>query len=379
MIKQKKYAPARVKNPTSIQHMVWIQPGQVLLLQLDEKMYPNVRVDTTPNDVIDILSNDKDDEKYVYFFAANEYVWDWGNYSQSHLGDIWIDSDDVSARLVLMQSSLRPEKSNFVTTVNPDCADLRIRPYDVLEVVLYDTSFRELDEWTWEWDAKCNVDMELIGADYTNMNMLRYTMQHPDSSRDPSNPYAKCMRGNSDVNPWCRQHHFWFRFDKKVTHAVESDIGLTHVGNLKFFGWENKYWKSDGYQKECFVSICSKFVREHRDQVAHTLSLKEFGNMTPTSYVGHKPSVMYHLKNFGGRKPKAKKPQLPTVMDVEINLMDYDGLEDGCNTISAIIKEGDMRGGPVGVCFPKSSYGVCGNKHYQFDCDEYKDLYDWWE
>jgi hypothetical protein len=377
MTKQKNYSAAQVKNPTSIQHIVWLQPGQVLVIRLKKENYPNPKVDLS-NDFMEMLCFQETSDEFQYMVIQSDSTQEWAMYSSTHLCDIWIDSDNVCARLVIMQACHTPEKSDFVTTVNPDCSDLRLKPYNVLEVVLYDEEFREHDEWTWTWDAKCNIDVEMIGYQHVNINM--WTRYYEFSGAEPpAYPYARCVRTKAQHNPWCRQHHYWFRFNQKMMGALDADLGLIHVGNLKFFGFPNRFFKSDGYKAERFLAICCRLdsSRSTKEKLANTLSLKPCGEIPPPQFHQVMPMGI-----VGGTRSKKNRIYGPRVKDIDLRLLDSKSIDEGCNTVLAIPPEEVMRvvrePDPNFRC-SATLYGVCGRRNIPFTADDYSENYDWWE
>jgi len=210
----KKYSAAHVKNPTSLQHIVWLQPGQTLILHLEREQYPEVKVESN-SPYLKILPCEGNQKEQQFIFVQEESVVSWGQYSSSFLGDVWVDSGTHTAKLVVMMNCTSPTKQRFCTVVNPDCTDIRIRPYHIIEVVLFDHRFKDQDEWIWEWVPKSDMQIEMLGYEYLNMHMWRRHYEEP-LGENPEFAYARLLRGDAENNPWMRQHHFWFRFKENI-------------------------------------------------------------------------------------------------------------------------------------------------------------------
>lgn len=373
---RKSYKPAHVKNPSSIQHLVWLQPGQSLVVRLSKETYQNSKVETS-NGHMKVLTCEEKEEEREYLFIQDEMVPEWSAYSSCFLCDIWIDSDAVTAKLVVMLACHNEAKDNFVTAINPDCTDLRLRPHDILEVILYDHRFRDQDEWSWQWNSTCDVKLEQIGYEHMNIHMWeRY--YEAEADEHPSYAFARCPRTQSENNPWCRQHHFWLRFDDSILLAMQKESGLRHVGNLRFYGWPDRYNKNGGYLSDSFVSLTVDLDNKYRMRVLDTLALKPHGECQKPLPEPVRAAVVNHLRKKKG------KVWTPTIRDVSLNLLETTALEAGCNTMSAEpprAAAGHIGGigavsAEVNVC---RSYGRCG-VHPYYDCDDdYRGIYDWWD
>lgn len=374
MIKRKSYAPAHVKNPSSVQHLVWLQPGQTLVLHLKAEDYNNPKVEISKSHVKQIGYEQKDDE-HVFLFIQDEHVIDWGDYSSCHLADIWVDSEKTTARLVVMMQCVNPLKQNFVTIINPDVADLRLRPHDVMEVILYDTRFRDQDEWNWEWEPKCDVALEHIGYDSMNIHMWHRYYTHEESEQ-PNYAYARVPRTDGENNPWCRQHHIWFRFTSNILELMDKENGLKHVGNVRFYGWPDKYNKNTGYLTEYHLSVVVNLSATTKSKVYETLAMKQ--QSLCSSPMPTVAAVPYF------KKQKVQRHYGPTIRDVEFKLIDYKTLDEGCNTEPAdpprrVLYEGDSGDCDTGChspYFPRqhhNHWGI-GGRHYH---NEYHDKYGW--
>ena len=135
--------PVKIKNPTSMQHLVRIRQGQSIHLQLDESLFPNHKIRIFPSSNTSLFDNLIVSEQeqvldcFTYLISLNENIDTWAQYSSVYLGEIWIDSQKEAARLLVVMESSSEFKSNFITTINPDYADIRITPGDIMEVILF--------------------------------------------------------------------------------------------------------------------------------------------------------------------------------------------------------------------------------------------------
>jgi hypothetical protein len=373
MTRRKNYSPARVINPSSMHHVVWLHPGQALVIQLSEEVYGSnqPKLELTNNN-LKVACVEKVDKKYQWLIIQEEKIIEWGDYSSCYLTDIWIESEKTCGRIVVMLSCVNKNKDNFITVINPDCVDIRIRPYDVIEVILYNESFKDQDEWMWEWLPLLDVDVDQIGYDYFNIHM--WNKYYLDSTgEEPNHPYACLARTCSQKNAWCRQHHFWFRFDKSVLDLMRKEQGVKHVGNFKFFGWEDRHRKSEGFSCEHLLSVHLNLKEKYRLAVLHTLTIPKFGDKLPrptamkstSSVSAVRTAVMHHLK-----RKRQHVSIWPMVQEVVIEPLNVRTLDEGCRTIDAMPPEYEASCDDTGdytddyTLYP--SYGHWRGHHFQF-------------
>lgn len=229
----KKYSPIRVQNPSSHQHVVRVNPGQQILLCVSND--PDIQINS---EYMKIESCEISEDGRVYVISHNVNVYDWSLYSQVVLGKIWIDYDKSISKLSVVMECNNYHKLNFVTLINPDGYDLRIKPHNIIEVILYDLSFGFRDKWCCDWISNINnLGIEEIGLDY-----LCLQSWNSCGLVKASYPYAKYPRVDVSKNSWVRQHHFWFRFDSSLNSIVqEIKGGIEHVGKLTFWGKSNDH------------------------------------------------------------------------------------------------------------------------------------------
>lgn len=308
----KKYSPIHVTNPTSLQHIIWLQPYQSLILNLDPKLYPNINISSTT----DYLEK-SESENTCLFKQANPSD-NWNQYSNCHLGDIWITSSKTTARLVVMLNCTNQAKSGFVTVINPDCSDIRLKPPQILEVVLFDLKFKQQDEWTWSWLPKSGVTIENIGVDF--IYPRKWDLCNDRVENNPNNPYSCLQRIQRKTDCCCREHHFWFRLSASTISQLSDDAGIVHIGDLRFRGFNDRFHrKLSQPESELMLSIHVNLQKKYRGDIIRTLALrthKEYNDIQ-----SGRRSVRSYIKN------KIYQPMRPFARDVEFELLDSIGLE----------------------------------------------------
>ena len=153
-------------------------------------------------------------------------------------------------------------------------------------------------------------------------------------------------------NQFCRQHHFWLRFNNELLGSLHKDLGVQHVGDIDFTGDKNRY--SKGYNSRTFhASVYLDFKKKYRARFLGVLGLKkreEYSlkddpqkqrTSTPNSMpsdVAIRQSIANVNANAGGivHVPKKVKVQTPPVVKkVAVNRMESESLEEGCKVLSA--------------------------------------------
>jgi hypothetical protein len=303
------HKPVIINNPKSLQHLVRLQPGQNIQLCLDNSMYKNHRVQFS-GDFVTINESSKNiDSNTYYCISQNEVVQSWAEYSSVFLGEVWIDSDSSSAKLIIVLESTSKIKSNFLTIINPYFADIRTTPGDILEVVLFDLDAKK-NSWSWSFHSELNCEIELIGsADLVfTRNNISYEI--------PELPYAKIPRTNSSNDKFVVQHHMWFRFTKQLISLLERANGVHKLGELQFVSQSHDSDASD--EIEFNFNIFSNLDKKFKMNVLQNILLPKLGDFQFDS--NHKDYRMLDQKEAIIKN------------EVNIELINSSFLEEGCVT-----------------------------------------------
>lgn len=325
----KKYSPVQIKNPSSIQHVARVQSGQAILLRLNHDLFPKAKLQLSDDKLLRIESESVDEQGTTYRICQSHRTVLWAWYSNVLLGDIWIDSDKQLARVIVMLECSTQAKKNFVTVINPDCADVRLVPGDILEAIVYDTEFEEKDEWVWQWCPQENgLKVDILGYDVLSAGQ-RYLADAKDDTHD--RPYSKFSRLEWGMRYNCRQHHMWFRFDHTIMSYIHSHSGVNLVGSFQFVGWRNMYQKQALEPKEYHLSVYIDCDSKYHGRAMHSFMLprREFLiNGQQTQFPANTPYVV--------KTPKMKKHMGSLwLRDIKLNMLESKDLDSGCKTLSA--------------------------------------------
>lgn len=342
-----KHKPINVHNPVSFQHLVEINSGQSIFLRLDESLFPNPNLEfSTSNLVIDAEEQGHDHKTFLINHRHD--LDDWANYSSAFLGDIWIGSQNRSARLIVTLNSDNPQKYNFVTVVNPEMCDLRLKPGDIIEVVLFHDQFDENCEWSWQYDSEINCEIEFLGS--SNLKLQEKGNNLSVSIDENSNlPYARCIRFDPSWQHPSQQTHMWFRLNKEILSELKIHSGIKRVGEFRFFGHADKNNLYE-YDVDFSMVVFVNFDLKYRMRAFNSLLLPKLDDQSElSSYV--LPSNI--------RSPQTTTKIYRMVKDVDVNLMDSKSLDFGCNFEPAFPPK-EIKKDTENVDFvfvkPKSSY-----------------------
>lgn len=292
--------PIRIKNPDSVCRIVQLQPHQDIELTLtnDYKDYTTVNV---TSHYLRVARVDEYENRRVFHIKQTKHSQGCNIFSTFYLGEITLGGGSLLAYM----KAADPEKTNIVTMVNPGYDAIRLRPYQILEVVCYHPAFADkLDVWYWEWVP--NI-LEL------DVEQMAYESSVPFFSMwDMGGPFITCPR-TVEENLFTTQHHFWIRFDKTILNLVEGDkIGRAkYAGRLIFQGHPHE---GSVDFIEGIVDVYLDGNRKHLQKCVQTLALP----ISPTSWEDR-----WCQKRAAG----------PVVKDVTITRIEKTSFDDGCRVI----------------------------------------------
>jgi hypothetical protein len=281
---------------------------------------------------------------FTYLISLNENIDTWAQYSSVYLGEIWIDSQKEAARLLVVMESSSEFKSNFITTINPDYADIRITPGDIMEVILFNIDFGDNYIWEWQFNQETDCDVELLGTSDLNLQICQKNKATIDC---PELPYARFPRVETTKDPSCYQKHFWFRFDKKMISLVDEMTGISYLGDFKFLGSLGP--NSDGTEVvQRAFSVHAILDKKYKMRMFHSLLLPKLNEKNASSSFVIPTSV---------RNPNThKKKEIYIVRDVEVKPISFGFIDQGCYTKSA---EPPLRRSSL-------DYQAPSNRHHHF-------------
>jgi len=267
--KPKHYKPQRIVNPTSRLHTARLFPCQSIALHLSSPMVAGhscvtseakFHVTLTGQFLIieKVHVNKKGDT--VYIISPKFDFTEWAEYSEVFLGEIVINiiNNDHSekqncsfheASVCVYQSMKDHEQERILTVINPEEANVRIEPYKMLEVVVYEPEWnnhkdekKEADGYQDEW--KLTLEDHEIEGEGIFLKALKDQIVYDKLSevekkngKMPVVPRFKRMinprlievstkesveREVKDLSSPCREHHMWYAFDENTAKKISS-------------------------------------------------------------------------------------------------------------------------------------------------------------
>lgn len=342
-MKAKTYHPFNVDNPTSLQHVVRLQPRQQVCLSLDTDRYPNSKI-TISKGCLSYQDLGVNNGRHKYLISANELSNDWAKYSSALLGNVWVDSDDTIACLCVMQTCNNDTKRHVVTAVNPESIDVRLKPGDIMEVILCDPDCDNEQYWFWDWVKALPVGIELLGS--SDLLINRWHQYHEYMHDDhPDCLYARFPRTKTTDNN-LRQYHFWFRLNHDLLNVMKHYNGVHHIGTLAFFCYGDRRRPNEAtsyYRLSVWMDIDVELIKE----VSNSLFISSKQSLTSTCdrdllSVAPKLNLTTQIANVHNYKV-TKYANL--IREVTVSCIASPSLEDGCTVLSAEVPQDDYREG----------------------------------
>jgi hypothetical protein len=210
-----------------------------------------------------------------------------------------------------------------------------------MEVVVYDLRFTNQDEWVCDWRSVGGIKTEQIGYDYLSLYSWNQLF---DAEDDPEYRYARYPRVDTDDAKQCRQHHFWFRFDKTILDI--ENAGVKHVGDFVISGCANKFLKGRTDESSYHASVYVDSSKVKKGRILHTLGMAKKESYSQCNFQHVQRPRQVESRTF--RRTNAiihvpphqrkfkKKELLPETREVAINVLQAASLEEGCKVLSAI-------------------------------------------
>jgi hypothetical protein len=232
--RQKKHSPVRVKDPTSNSHAVFVVQNQKFEVFLsNDSFYDETHVKHT-GDFLVMEGVRPANGGRIYTFAQTGKTADWHRVSTTFLGEVLLSNPKAkfSARLCVFLKSKNPYKTNVITVINPTNQTVKLQPYQVLEVVLFNPVYGL--PLYWEADTTVDPRMELLAHCY--INPAEYNPA--DSIRKITDAFFTLPRApqGSSSRPFF-EYHMWFRCNRiAAKHMAELPFGFFPDGKIRFNG-----------------------------------------------------------------------------------------------------------------------------------------------
>lgn len=183
--------------------------------------------------------------------------------STCFLGTITVGEN---VNLLVYLESDNVDKKDFVTLIDPYVDTIRLKPHQVLEVVMTDNT-----GWDWAWyprnpteNSSC-IALQEIGRRFFSPTMARWNQQLT------SDPYFTDQKLKNQMPDKVMQTHFWFRFDSSMLGILNEDkLGRGHIaGNLVIY--------TRAEEDYACIDVLVDVSKKYTIQFANTLTLGKYG------------------------------------------------------------------------------------------------------
>jgi hypothetical protein len=121
--------PIVITNPSN-GAIIKVHPGQDIIIRVDQEDWVGIADIDFDSPYLE-MSPDLAENGDVFFYQTEDLS-EWAEYSQVHLGDIYLFGSETISISVVLESK---NNHNTLTVINPQYCDLIIRPLQQLEIV----------------------------------------------------------------------------------------------------------------------------------------------------------------------------------------------------------------------------------------------------
>lgn len=252
-------SPVQIRNPVANYQVVRLHSKQDIFLSLSgEHTAKKIKV-ASPFLELDSMSHYKNG--MLTHKIRQRQSFGLNASSTSHLGEIIVDK---TVLLVYLESQI-DSKKDFITMVDPYADTVRLKPHQILEVVLMGHAGWD---WTWYPEINTKIDIEELGYRCAGNHQFRNSLQSLDE------PYYVGYKSFLKPNNEPTQHHFWLRFDSTIIPIIQAESSGRNVsaGTLIF----NCAVNNEQSSVDVYVDLEKKYL----NKVTNTLTLGKHGSVT---------------------------------------------------------------------------------------------------
>lgn len=232
---EKRRPPARVKNPSSDCHVVPLVPGQKLEITLsgDSPRFSEATVEVRSEflEMEGVFTAPDGNGRMFRFRQKSPPLDNWARVSNTHMGEVVLRGADACAKVCPVLVASNPCKKNVFTVVNPDAHTVKIQPYQILEVVLYNPLWGK--KLYWEMDENLDPRMEILSYNYVDPSNYNCS----DGMRPISDAFFTYPRSGLGSSSGFHEYHFWVRCRPEASkHMLRLDPGSYPRARMRFNG-----------------------------------------------------------------------------------------------------------------------------------------------
>lgn len=341
----------KIPNPNVKRQLVRLTDEQDLRISVPKDVYVNSKctyLRETSNTIVGSNLN--------LTLTPVDGIAKFSNLTTHCLGEIFIG--DYASIIVLLQGKKCANKNN-VTLINPFAESVRVRPYDVIEVMYCSDCDSKL-RWFWE---PTDVDIDVVEIAYRKSVAGREPLYSNSGESYYPHPRNIFPEGKTI-------HHYWFRPERGLLSALDqySDRGV-YVGKLSI---EGKH-PTTGDVEEANVDIYCDLLSKWKTKTLEA-QRKIAAASSKTSCYNNK-SWQYNLNNDNTTTTTTTKGKGGVVTyitnkqhTVDLEVVESDCLYEDCNKIY-VVEVDDKKIQMREEAKKEVKEEVVGQNHIGFYCD----------
>lgn len=290
---QRKYDPAKVKDPQTQGHAVRLQARQpflVILSGLDKGW--DLKLNSDFLFIEEVVFDYERDQ--IHFKVAQKYdLQEWSYISHVFLGNAYVEREGGEKVTLCVYLDCRNKKKySVLTVINPKDHLVKMEPHQLLQVALWTEPYVN-------WSATHNFHMFDEIKYETVINDMRHVYDKSDVFC--CEPRAVDHKVNPEVKSQVEEpkahakkvieHHYWYRIKKdQLEKAGEYENGCYRVGKLTFRHFNNPACGTTSF--DIMVSLRNS-TREKIDMVLYDAITHRMNQWNMRQYDPHNQIVMY--------------------------------------------------------------------------------------
>lgn len=327
----KAYSPFQISNPQSNQHIARLKPGQFLQLTLGKDRFPNAEL-VLDSEELTLEGEGEDKAEKQFLISHSDDAKKWADYSSLFLGEVWIRCDqEDKAKILVYVESPNKFKKDIITVINPNWWDVRLRPWEMLEVVLYDHSFKTISDWDWNFFRCERVTMDMLGHEDI---VLYVREQFGDYFKiDPDYRYTILPRTEHRQNTEMPETHMWFRFDATILDLLIKS-GTVLIGNMNFEGTKDPYENVVENNVQYGFTLYVDCYKKHQARTIQSLGLPGYADSQTSTLFDTTAADDKVVARVGNKYVVHKEKNKKRVREVTFNRLFPTMFSDGCRVLT---------------------------------------------
>ena len=283
----------QVKNPLAESTVVKLHPNQSLKLSLSKEIGV-LDIDFDSN--FFVLDEDVTDDSGIrhLLFSQKYDLTEWASMSSIYLGEVFILRENACTSLCVILDS--KSKANILSIIAPRASQLKLRPTQILEIILYDEESKIPNYTRWE-------SVSVAGAFGIKFEEIKSAIIYPPSFNAKSwkDGWDDGLVPHPRVIDAALEYHYWFK--PSLDESTVWPSGSYAAGRIVMVGQS-----TNGSVSTNSVNLTVRIKSKDRKLFKKPLNNMVFNNY-PKRWLG------------------------PVTEEVSLNLKELDNPFDGCRVV----------------------------------------------